>query len=53
MFEGSSQVLDHILLSRSLARRGDFAYDVVHTDSEFADQICDHDPQVARLELDD
>ena len=26
-------------------------YDVVHVNSEFADQASDHDPQVARLDL--
>ncbi len=47
-FEGNSQVLDHILLSASLngAAHG---YDVVHVNSEFADQVSDHDPQVVGL----
>ena len=46
VFEGNSQVLDHILLTRALTR---FDYDVVHVNSEFADQVSDHDPQVVRL----
>ena len=46
VFEGNSQVLDHILLSRSLTR---FEYDVVHVNSEFAVQVSDHEPQVVRL----
>ncbi|WP_059012117.1 lamin tail domain-containing protein [Streptomyces specialis] len=50
VFEGNSQVLDHILLSPSLAATS-YAYDVVHVNSEFAAQISDHDPQVVRLPL--
>jgi predicted extracellular nuclease len=53
VFEGNSQVLDHILISRALAgppsgRRG-YEYDIVHTNSEFSDQASDHEPQVVRL----
>jgi uncharacterized protein len=47
-FEGNSQVLDHILISPAMAARG-FGYDVVHVNSEFADQASDHEPQVARV----
>lgn len=40
VFEGNSQVLDHILISRALAdpagRRDGYEYDIVHTNSEFA-----------------
>jgi predicted extracellular nuclease len=50
VFEGNSQVLDHILASR-LLYRGLRAYDVVHVNSEFADQASDHEPQVARFIL--
>jgi predicted extracellular nuclease len=52
VFEGNSQVLDHILTSHRLygALR---AYDVVHANSEFADQASDHEPQVARFHLTD
>ena len=59
VFEGNSQVLDHILLSRSLAsgpgsghgaaHATAYEYDIVHTNAEFADQDSDHDPQVVRL----
>jgi predicted extracellular nuclease len=49
-FEGNSQVLDHILISPAIAARG-FAYDVVHVNSEFADQASDHEPQVARIQV--
>ena len=56
VFEGNSQVLDHILISRALADPfpgliRTFEYDIVHTNSEFADQISDHDPQVVRLRV--
>lgn len=46
VFEGQSQVLDHILASQ--APRG-VDYDVVHINAEFADQASDHDPQVVRF----
>jgi uncharacterized protein len=46
VYEGNSQVLDHILVSPDL-RNVD--YDVVHINSEFAHQTSDHDPQVIRL----
>lgn len=46
VFQGNSQVLDHILVSPSL---GSPDYDVVHINSEFADQASDHDPQVVRV----
>lgn len=46
VFEGQSQVLDHILASA--APRG-VDYDVVHINAEFADQASDHDPQIVRF----
>jgi hypothetical protein len=48
VFEGNSQTLDHVLLSKALKTRP-FAYDVVHVNAEFADQASDHDPSVVRL----
>jgi predicted extracellular nuclease len=48
VYEGNSQVLDHILLSPGLVDTR-YAYDVVHVNAEFADQRSDHDPQVVRL----
>lgn len=54
VYQGNSQVLDHIFISRSLAGgrgRPPYSYDIVHTNSEFADQDSDHDPQVVRLAL--
>ena len=48
VFEGNSQVLDQTLVSQSMAGLP-FTYDVVHVNSEFADQASDHEPQVARF----
>jgi hypothetical protein len=49
VFEGNSQVLDHVLVSNSLMPGVE--YDVVHTNSEFVVQASDHEPEVARLFL--
>jgi uncharacterized protein len=46
VFNGVSQVLDHILVTRDL---DDVQYQVVHVNAEYADQASDHDPQVVRL----
>ncbi|NEB78508.1 endonuclease/exonuclease/phosphatase [Streptomyces sp. SID14478] len=48
-YQGNSQVLDQILISPSIRWKDAFAYDSVHINSEFHDQISDHDPQVLRL----
>ncbi len=48
-YQGNSQVLDQILVSPSISRGCEFAYDSVHINSEFNDQISDHDPQVLRF----
>ncbi|WP_028803393.1 endonuclease/exonuclease/phosphatase family protein [Streptomyces sp. 142MFCol3.1] len=48
-YQGNSQVLDQILVSPSIRRDCDFEYDSVHVNSEFHDQISDHDPQVLRF----
>ncbi|SDH25576.1 hypothetical protein SAMN05216553_118170 [Lentzea fradiae] len=45
VFEGNSQTLDHIVMSKNITR---FSYDVVHVNAEFADQASDHDPQIVR-----
>ncbi|AUH43678.1 endonuclease/exonuclease/phosphatase family protein [Streptomyces sp. CMB-StM0423] len=47
VFNGNSQVLDHILTSPALAERA--ALDIVHLNAEYADQASDHDPSVVRL----
>ncbi|GAA4211664.1 lamin tail domain-containing protein [Actinocatenispora rupis] len=46
-YEGNSEVLDHVLVSPALLPRHD--YQVVHINSEFANQTSDHDPQIVRL----
>ena len=51
VFEGNSQVLDQILLSRNLYEQFPFTYDVVHANSEFAGQASDHDPGLVRMRL--
>ncbi|WP_326583663.1 endonuclease/exonuclease/phosphatase [Streptomyces sp. NBC_00481] len=50
VFQGNTQVLDQILISPSIRRSCEFTYDSVHINSEFNDQISDHDPQVLRFE---
>ncbi|HSX99296.1 MAG TPA: endonuclease/exonuclease/phosphatase, partial [Streptomyces sp.] len=50
VFQGNAQVLDQILVSRSVRRATGFTYDSVHVNAEFNDQISDHDPQVVRFE---
>ena len=52
VFEGNSQVLDHVVVSRKLDK-AETTYDVVHVNAEFFDQASDHDPQVARFLFDD
>ncbi|MEH0582454.1 endonuclease/exonuclease/phosphatase [Streptomyces sp. B21-108] len=48
-YQGNQQVLDQILISPSIRRSCKFEYDSVHVNSEFNDQISDHDPQVLRF----
>lgn len=48
VFEGNSQILDQILVSYATLLRLP-QYDSVHVNSEFSDQISDHDPQLTRL----
>ncbi|MFI5532013.1 lamin tail domain-containing protein [Kitasatospora sp. NPDC051853] len=50
VYEGNSQVLDHILVSGALAATP-YTYDIVHLNSEYATQLSDHDPQVVSLPL--
>jgi predicted extracellular nuclease len=50
VFEGNSQVLDHILISAPLTREF-LQSDIVHINSEFTDQTSDHEPQVVRFPL--
>ncbi|HEY2297540.1 MAG TPA: endonuclease/exonuclease/phosphatase family protein [Jatrophihabitans sp.] len=45
VYNGVSQVLDHILLGGSADARP-WHYQVVHVNAEYSDQASDHDPQV-------
>src|ERR1700742_4852897 len=45
-FDGVSEVLDHILVSQGIKK---YTYQVVHLNSEFANQVSDHDPQVVDI----
>ncbi len=49
VFEGNSQVLDHVLTSSSLVAKT--TLDVVHVNAEYVDQTSDHDPELALLKL--
>ncbi|KUO03653.1 endonuclease/exonuclease/phosphatase family protein [Streptomyces caeruleatus] len=49
VYQGNAQTLDQILISPSIRNSCDFEYDSVHVNSEFNDQISDHDPQVLRF----
>ncbi|QDP98679.1 endonuclease/exonuclease/phosphatase [Microlunatus elymi] len=46
VYNGISQVLDHILTTRGVGR---VEYQVIHLNAEYAQQTSDHDPQVVRL----
>ncbi len=48
-FEGNAQALDHMFVSRNLLDKSGWAFDVVHANSEFIDQVSDHDPLLLRL----
>lgn len=52
VFDGNSQVLDHILVSTNLRAWGESTYDIVHVNSEFPDQLSDHEPEVFRFSID-
>jgi len=41
-YQGISQVLDHILVTQNI---DSYTYQVVHVNSEYANQTSDHDPQ--------
>ena len=49
MYQGNSQVLDHILVSNRLVESAEV--DIVHINSPFADQISDHDPVLVQVNL--
>jgi endonuclease/exonuclease/phosphatase family metal-dependent hydrolase len=49
VFEGNSQILDHILVSQHLV--GAATFEPVHVNAEFWDQASDHDPGLTRLSI--
>src|SRR5262249_32868615 len=49
VFEGNSQELDHIFVTRALLPYAQFQ--PVHINAEFADQASDHDPLIASLRI--
>jgi predicted extracellular nuclease len=50
-YQGNAQVLDHILVTQTLAERHEPAIDVVHVNADFPEsrRASDHDPVVLRL----
>jgi hypothetical protein len=50
VFDGNAQTLDHILVSPPIATRSP-VYDIVHINAEFAVQVSDHEPAVARINM--
>ena len=51
IFQGNGQVLDHILVSPALLLQGPPDLDSVHINTEFADQVSDHDPPITRFDV--
>lgn len=49
IFDGNSQLLDHILASGNLWENHAPELDIVHINAEFIEQLSDHDPHVARF----
>lgn len=47
-YNGNSQTLDHMLISNNIDK-SDTELDIVHINSDFVDQISDHDPLVAKI----
>ena len=53
-YRGNSQLLDHVLVSRSLYEEARPEVEILHinADTAFDDRASDHDPVVVRLRLD-
>ncbi|KAI0608681.1 extracellular nuclease [Pyrenophora tritici-repentis] len=53
MFDMNAQQLDHMYVSPSLAKKSKAAYEHIHVNTwpEFAAQVSDHDPSVAKLNV--
>ncbi|MFY7973977.1 MAG: endonuclease/exonuclease/phosphatase family protein [Rubrivivax sp.] len=50
-FDGNAQALDHMFVSPNLLNKAGWAFDVIHANSEFIDQVSDHDPLLLRLAM--
>lgn len=50
-FQGNLQTLDHMWVSSNLLNATGLAYDVVHANAEFFDQVSDHDPILMTMSL--
>ncbi|KAF1942222.1 endonuclease/exonuclease/phosphatase family protein-like protein [Clathrospora elynae] len=53
LFDMNAQQLDHMFVSETLAKRSKAEYEHVHVNTwtEYAAQVSDHDPSVARLDV--
>ncbi len=53
VFNGNSQVLDHVLVSKNLLDTAEPAIEIVHINAEYAhsERASDHDPVLARFKL--
>lgn len=53
LFDMNAQELDHMFVSNAVAKDGSPKYEHIHINTwpEYAAQVSDHDPSVARLDL--
>ncbi len=51
IYQGEARMLDHALVSRSLAARAETQLDAVHVNAAYAEAASDHDPILLRLTL--
>jgi len=50
-YQGNAQALDHISVSVNIVMNYAPVYDTVHINSEFYEQVSDHDPSLIRITL--
>jgi predicted extracellular nuclease len=53
LFDMNAQQLDHMYVSDSLAKKSKAAFEHIHVNTwtEYAAQVSDHDPSVAKLDV--
>jgi predicted extracellular nuclease len=53
LFDMNAQELDHMFVSPSLAKKSKAEFEHIHVNTwpEFAAQVSDHDPSVAKLDV--